>query len=74
MRADKMPDLPMSDAGITGGDYGKPISTSALKRGYTTVGAGESMGADFADSNGDTYVGDQSTFGGVVGRPNGWER
>lgn len=72
MRPNEMPDLPMSDAGITGGNYGKPVSTAALKRGFTVES--ESNPLSMSDSDGTTYEGDRATFGGVVGRPTGWDR
>lgn len=67
MRPDEMPDLPMSEAHHTGFGASKDEMRRGFKRSYEPT--------DFmSENNGDTYVGDRATFGGVVGRPNGWER
>lgn len=57
----------MSEAGHTG--FG--ASREELRRGFKRI----PEPTDFmSESNGDTYVGDRATFGGVLGRPSGWER
>jgi hypothetical protein len=71
MRANEMPDLPMSDAGTTGGNYGKSISAGDLKRGFTNE---TTTPTGFMDDDGSTYAGDLATRGGFAGRPQGWER
>ena len=67
MRPDEMPDLPMSDVGFEG--YG--ASSEEMRRGFQRIPQKE---GEMADTNGDTYVGDPTTFGGILGRPHGWER
>lgn len=67
--ADSLPDLPASDAGYSGGDYGAPVKMSDLKRGYL----------DVVPNTDPTINGTEDTFlgpveGGVVGRPRGWAR
>ena len=70
MRPDEMPDLPMSDAGHEG--FG--ASKDEMRRGFKKIPQPQGVQDYMSDSNGDTYVGDRATFGGAVGRPNGWER
>lgn len=67
MRPDEMPDLPTSDAGHEG--FG--ASKDEMRRGFKKIPQQQDF---MSESNGDTYVGDRATFGGVLGRPNGWER
>ena len=64
-----LPDLPASDAGISGGDYGVPVSKAALRRGFLDVVPNTDP---TRDGTVDTYLGPPE--GGVVGRPRGWAR
>src|SRR5574337_639074 len=65
-------DMPMSDAGYTGGDYGKSIYMADLKRGFTK----ETLPDEYVDLNGENRAGDPFEFGGFLGkpRPRGFER
>src|SRR5574337_2101632 len=55
-----MDDMPMSDAGYTGGDYGKSISMADLKRGFTK----ETLPDEYVDLNGENREGDPYECGG----------
>src|SRR5574337_1179630 len=53
-----MDDMPMSDAGYTGGDYGKSISMADLKRGFTK----ETLPDEYVDLNGENRAGDPGSM------------
>jgi len=66
---DQLPDLPASDAGISGGDYGVPVSKADLKRGFLDVAPNTDPTRDGTE---DTWL--DAPQGGVAGRPRGWAR
>lgn len=67
---DSLPDLPASQAGLVGGDYGMAVSTKALRRGWVDITPNDDQTRDGTE---DTYIeGDRD--GGVCGRPHGWAR
>lgn len=70
MRTDELPDLPASDTGLDG--FG--ATKDEMRRGFKKLDQINRSDGFMTESNGDTYVGDRASFGGALGRPNGWER
>ncbi len=71
--------LPQSDAGIEGGDYGVAVGKAALRQGFSRLESSHDDANEYAypkreDCDGSTYVGNPDVMGGFLNRPRGWER